>query len=595
LPNNKAVALSNLKHYNEAIKTYKLVLGIYGEGTEPYAQTLNNMGGDLAKKGDYSAAEKAFFQSLKIKTNLHKETYTYPYAANHENLGENYEALDSLDQALEHYQLALINLTDNFRDKDPNINPTVKGNHYIYNKPDLIRVLGFKAQVALRNGNIILAYNTYEELDNWVTELYKNLRTNESKLTWIDRAHRIYGNAIKVALLKNDQEKAFQYAEKAHAVLLWQSLSQQAARSLLSEEERQEIDDITAKIRQADQQYRSGKIPIDALSTLEREREVLEEIFDKKYPKYAGRKYQPETIIVDSIQSKIIDEHTAFIEYYMTDETLYIFSITKNGLEVTQKNAEGLADDIFDFVKNISREEMDMEDYYALAHKLYKQLIPQSIQSNDKINRLVIVPDSEIGTLPFAALATQATSGELNKDTPFLVKKYTTNYLYSAGSYLQLQQQKADQAYCFAGIAPIEYKVGNWSVLKQAGEELDEIKSLHWSWKREILKEEAATKNAFKRIIKEGYRTILVSTHAVYGGDGGEIVFRDSILTQDEIDLLEVNTHRLILSACETGVGGEGILSLGWNFAYKGVHLPLRKSSSIIVKNLIAGCPLTKL
>jgi len=126
-------------------------------------------------------------------------------------------------------------------------------------------------------------------------------------------------------------------------------------------------------------------------------------------------------------------------------------------------------------------------------------------------------------------------------------------------------------------IAPGEYEMEKWKdkPLNQAIKELESIKSLHWAWNREILTEEEATKGAFENIISKGYRTILVSTHAVYGEDGGEIVFRDSILTQDAIDLLEINTHRLILSACETGVGeqnqGEGILSLGWNFAYKGV------------------------
>jgi len=101
------------------------------------------------------------------------------------------------------------------------------------------------------------------------------------------------------------------------------------------------------------------------------------------------------------------------------------------------------------------------------------------------------------------------------------------------------------------------------------------MKQHHWPWDREILKREAATKSAFKDIIKKGYRTIQVSTHAIFDEDKGRIIFYDDSLIQDEIDQLEINTHRLILSACQTGVGmqnqGEGILSLGWNFAYKGV------------------------
>ncbi len=601
--NNKAIALGRLGRYNEAIKIYELALDKYDEDSEAYAEVLNNIGHDLGKQGAYVEAIEILNQSLQhIRVYYENTSFQYTYAADYENLAENYEALNNIDKALEHYQLALINLTDNFRNQDINTNPTVKDNHYIYNKPDLIRVLDLKAQAALKAKKIDLAHDTYQELDNWITEFYKDLSTKTSKLTWIARAHTIYGNAIDVALMQGKQEKAFEYAEKAHAVLLWQSLSQQAARNLLSEEDKEKMDNLTAKIRQADQQYRNGDIKIQALRTLEREREALEKIFDEQHPDYAQRKYQPEATTVSDIQSDIIDDHTAFIEYYQTDETLYIFTITKNGLEITQESADGLTDNISNFVNNISGkpdmkeqsvsnesdipvtlrsgtnislQKMDIESYHALAHKLYKQLIPSAIHSNDNIKRLVIVPDREIGMLPFAALTTQATSGQLNKNTPFLVKKYTTNYLYSTGSYLQLQQKKADQKYCFAGIAPLEYTHGNWQKLPNSEEELNKIKTLHWQWNRDILMREKATKAEFERIVKEGYRTIQISTHAIFDENKGRIIFYDSALTQDEIDQLEINTHRLILSACETGVGiqnqGEGILSLGWNFAYKGV------------------------
>ncbi len=574
--NNKGNAHRWLKQYSMAIQSYEEALAIQKKALRK-AETLNNIATALYGQGKYQQAINILKKSLQLKKNRYEDAqFRYTYAANHENLAENYEALGNIDEALKNYQLALINIIDSFRNENINTNPGVKDSLYIYNKPDLLRVLDLKAQAALKSGKTDLAHETYQELDDWITEFYKDLSTNESKLRWIDRAHATYGRAIDVALKKGDKTKAFEYAERAHAVLLWQSLSQQAARSVISDDEdKEKMDDLTAKIRQADQQYRNGEIKVEALRNLERKREALEKTFDEKYPAYAQRKYQPEATTVSDIQSKIIDNQTAFIEYYQTEETLYIFTITKDGLEVTKKNAKELTKDITDFVKNISNKNMNEDNYHTLAHKLYQQLIPQSIPSNDKINRLVIVPDREIGTLPFAALATQATSGQLNENTPFLVKKYTTNYLYSAGSYLQLQQKEANQDYCFSGIAPVQYEIEGWDELEHAGKELDEIKSLHWMWQREILKEEEATKAAFKRIMKEEYKTILVSTHAAYGENGGEIIFRDSILTQDEIDVLEVNTHRLILSACKTGVGaqnqGEGILSLGWNFAYKGV------------------------
>jgi len=527
-----------VKNYNEALK--------FTEHPADSASTFNSVGFAYLKMGDVKNSEKYLTKGLLSRQQINDNNpYHFSYTSTYENFGDLNMIKKDYDAALNYYQKSLLNQTNNFRNQDINTNPTVTGNHHIYNKPDLLRVFNLKAQAATKSGNIDLAQRTYADLDSWINDLYKDLTTNESKLTWIARAHETYAQAIATALLKNDQTKAFEYAEKAHAVLLWQNLSQQAAQSLLSEEDKERLNELTAKIRQADQQYRYGEISIEALHKLERGRQELEQTFEQKYPEYTQRKYQPEATTVSDIQKNIIDEQTAFIEYYRTDDILYIFVITKNGLEITQQPADGLADNISNFVKNISRENTNVENYHALAYKLYEQLIPSTIRSNDNIKRLIIVPDREIGTLPFAALATQTTSGKLNKNTPFLVKRYATNYLYSAGSYLQLQQQKADQPYCFAGIAPVEYQLENWNKLPHTEGELDGMKSMHWSWQREILKRETATKVEFERIIKEGYRTIQVSTHAVFDENEGQIIFYDSALNQDEIDRLEINTHRL--------------------------------------------------
>ncbi len=578
--NTLAIVYENQADYKKAERYYKKAIELTDYEMD-LARTYGNLAVVSTALKDYTTSKKNLDKALKIKQKVNDNSlFNFSYAPTFENFGDLEAAQNNFDTALNFYQKALVNLTDNFRSENIKENPAVTGGHYIYNKPDLLRLLDLKAQAARKSGNTKLAYQTYRDLDTWINEFYKDLNTNESKLTWIARAHSIYAHAISTALEKGDQEQAFQYAEKAHAVLLWQNLSTQAAQNLLSEEDINTRDDLVAKIRQADEQYRyaadKDKNELRRLiNTLEDKRKQLEKRFEDKYPEYKKRKYQTESISVSDIQQKIIDDQTAFVEYYWTDDILYIFMITKKELQIIEQDPQGLMDDIVNFKNIITDKNSTTQSYHVLAHKLYGQLIPSRLSANDDIKRLVIVPDKEIGTLPFAALATQAVSDNFNKNYPFLLKKYTTNYLYSAGSFLQLQQKTANQDYCFAGIAPIEYDLGNYETLNHAEGELEGIKPLHWSWQREILKRETATKAAFERIIKEGYKTIQVSTHAAYDETGGQIIFHDSILNQDEIDQLQINTHRLILSACQTGVGkqnkGEGILSLGWNFAYKGV------------------------
>jgi len=90
-------------------------------------------------------------------------------------------------------------------------------------------------------------------------------------------------------LAKEDDEKAFEYAEKAHAVLLWQSLSQQAAQSLLPDDDKEKIKNLIRKIRQANQPNQNGNIDISTLNKLERELKNLENALEKEHSAYRQR------------------------------------------------------------------------------------------------------------------------------------------------------------------------------------------------------------------------------------------------------------------------------------------------------------------
>ncbi len=579
--NNKAMALGWNGQHQEAIHVYEQALEIHYKENDILnsAKTLNNIGTELYVPKKHKAAIDTLNKSLQLKQQYYNSAqYQYTYAANHENLAENHEGLGQLDTALKHYQLALINLTDSsWTEEDIHQNPKVKNGHYIYNKPDLLRVLNLKAQAAKKSGKINLAYQTYQDIDDWINEFYKDLSTNESKLQWIAEAHKTYGNAITVALEKGDKEKAFQYAEKAHAVLLSQNLLQQAAQNYITDKnDIEKRENLLLEILQADQQYRNGEVDINKLQELERQQEQLEQGFELKYPEYKKRKYQTQDVAIQDIQDKIVDKKTALLEYYLTDDSLYIFTITKKDLQVITKLNDDLAANIKNLVKTISEKGSLQDEYNGLAYKLYQQLIPENIRSNTKIDRLVIIPDKEIGTLPFAALATKQTDENFNADYPFLIKDYTTNYLYSCNSFLELQQdtKRFSTAKEFMGIAPVEYNFGKWTPLKEAGQQVKQLANIYKN-NAETLEGKQATKKAAITAFQTGYQTVHLGTHAVFDGRDGQIIFSDAALTQDEIDNMPVDVYRLIFSACETAVGevnsGEGILSLGWSFAYKGV------------------------
>jgi len=128
-------------------------------------------------------------------------------------------------------------------------------------------------------------------------------------------------------LKKDNKEKAFEYAEKARAVLLWQSHSQQAALSLLSDEERENYDNLLAQIRQADYEYRDtadeNKAQVkNTLDSLNREFDQFEKTLSDTNPEYAQRKYQPKTITLNDVQTNILNDTTALIEYHWSADDM---------------------------------------------------------------------------------------------------------------------------------------------------------------------------------------------------------------------------------------------------------------------------------
>jgi len=176
---------------NEAIESYNSSISIYQkqDGILQQAQTLNNIAVELYGQKKYKEAITTLNKSLQLKKKYHEEApYRYTYAANHENLAENYGALNNNNKTLEHYQLALRNLTNNFRQKDSHQNPIPNDSLYVYSLIDLIRVLHLKAETALKiykkdkennKKHLILAEKTYNTAFHFHNQLQQQITTQD--------------------------------------------------------------------------------------------------------------------------------------------------------------------------------------------------------------------------------------------------------------------------------------------------------------------------------------------------------------------------------------------------------------------------------
>jgi len=265
--NNLGNVYEAKKDYFKAKETYDLVIELCAKDSEiPVEDCIkaqNNLGVTLCRLEQFQESQDVLLKTLQAKKEYQDGVaYHYSYSATFENLADVPLIQNQYDTALNYYQKALINLSDNFRNTDIFTNPIPEKNPFIYSKIHLISVLDLKAQAALnfykKNKDeqyFQLAKDAYKAADEWITLFYRDITTEKSKLEWIARSRDIYANAIEVALQSDDAEEAFYFAERARAVLLLQSLSEQTARDLLDEKDREKEDSISIEIHLQETAY----------------------------------------------------------------------------------------------------------------------------------------------------------------------------------------------------------------------------------------------------------------------------------------------------------------------------------------------------
>jgi CHAT domain-containing protein len=651
-------------------KAFDLRLDTYGDLTPEAAVGYLNIGICLRLKGDYDEALRFLNTGLRIKREnlgeFHPETADLYY-----QLGNLYYQRMELDEALSFFQKSLIALVHGFKDGRISANPSLAP---VSPKDKLMEVLRAKAD-ALRmkylqhpeqTEALYAAFSTYSLLSTLVETMRRGYKSESYKLIFGEQTHPIYQKAIHTALMLYDitgnprfKEAAFDLSEKSKAVVLAEALNEAKAKQFaditqpLLEKEENLRKELTLYDTYLQKEYYKKNPDPNKISSLEEHYYTLNleylrliDHFETNYKKYYDLKYKSPVVDVKKIQ-QALDPGTAVIEYFIGDNVLHIFVLWDKGIEVEDII---LDEDLNQLVTDYNRAIKKIEEgpFLQLSWKLYRLLYQPVHHLVKQKEKLIIIPDGPLYTIPFESLISGASESSSLSQRDFLVKHFAFSYHYSANLWLySAQQDGAGKETAFIGFAPVFGKAirNGYILVNEPGsshsrlratpgdpgaavsqlpateEELRAIIFLFESQRKKAVGyfHRQASEDNFKTANMKDYDLIHIATHSLK--DEGQhqlsgLIFsppgpgrkpgEDGILYSGEIYNLHLDAQLIVLSSCESGVGklikGEGVMAMNRGFFYSGIRnivfslwkVEDRSTSRLMIefyRNILQGYP----
>ncbi len=567
------------KNYSESQKLAERVLPVFEESgaREAVAGTLAILGITHAAQENYQIALDYFERALKIREETKSRdgaAFARIHMANVLNLQGKHE------KAIELSKLAAESARAN-------------GN----------RELLWQAQSAAANAHAALVDCAVarQEFDQAIATI-EGLRgevvggAGESSLFFAEKV-KPYQQLAAMLAGQNDFDSAFEYAERAKARVLLDSLkfgrNQPTANMTAAEksEEQRLRGELVSLNAQISKFYAGKMVDKKRLSDLETRRDTARQAFQRfqtnlyaAHPELKIRRGATEPVKTGEV-ADLLDEKTALLEFMVADDQTLLFVFVKNEKNVELRTYQikirrsELAGKIQAFRQKIAESNLL---FAGDARALYDLLIAPSAQPLKDKTKLVIVPDDGLWELPFQAV--QSTENR------YLLDDYAISYAPSLTILRELRANisAANQTNNILALGnPLDGRAGvkvNFAALPEAERQTAWLKNLYGARRSRVFTRGAATEAVFKREAAN-FSILHLATHGVLdnqsplnsyvlltpgaSGDDGRL---------EAWELLEMNLRAelVVLSACETARGqtrsGEGIVGLAWSLMVAGAR-----------------------
>jgi len=564
------------------------------------------------------------------------ELYENAYHKNHPILTDPYFKLSNAYLSMGKYDMALTAMQRSFESNCsdwkpeslldlPTIDDVINKEHHLSCLQKKAEILKIYRTDETGDHYLAALLSTYDAIDQSIKFVRKSINTLDDKHGLQKLTDHVYEDAIDAYFSawektgkKEYLQKCFYFSESSKNGVLIDAINTQNASDwaslpadLLKVEEGNKSDFAYYQSLLNEEKLKTGaerdssKILLfeEKLYEANRTLDSLLTIFEEEHPGYFQLKYVDQVFSIADVQDKL-KERAMLLEYFLGDSTAYLFIISKNDFVVERlSDPEAIANLTSAFREGISdfqqsEELMHSDKAFKISSQLHELLLKPASQYvvKNSIEDLVIVPDAELGYIPFELLLTKSVDEQDRNyaNYPFLIKQYNIVYAYSS-SLLKGSTAKKSGNSTHLSFAP-SYEQGNIpdSVKNTLGKFRNELVSLTWNKEEvigindhfpgDILLDNRATEKSFKE--NAANASILhLAMHALIDDDqpmNSKLVFypdkdslEDGYLHTFELYNMKLNAELVVLSACETGFGklikGEGVISLARGFAYAGV------------------------
>ena len=419
-----------------------------------------------------------------------------------------------------------------------------------------------------------------------------------------------YHAMVDLLVARNQPTEALIFTERAKARALLDLLHGgrvNIVKAMTGEEQererklRAELISLNTQVARAGQQDRPDQARLGELKSLREKARLNYEAFQTSlyaaHPELRVQRGEAQVIKADEISALAPDAGTALLEYVVTEDVTYLFTVARAGgradaevrvYTLPIKRAE-VARQVEAFRRQLAARDLG---FRASAVKLYDLLLkPAEAQLRGKTN-LVIAPDDTLWDLPFQALLTGTNR--------FLIEEAAIAYAPSLTVLREVTRRRkhkgADAAPATLlalgnpllgkekmGRAAPALRDGKLDPLPEAEQEVKALRQLYGMSRSKVYTGAEAREDRVKS--EAGQVSILhLATHGVLNnaspmyshlafaeGGAGE----DGLLEAWELMQLDLKADLAVLSACETARGrigaGEGMIGLSWAMFIAGV------------------------